>query len=202
MCARNRGFINRFASQQGITLMEVLISQALSLCILALAFGIGLAIERQNELLLVLSDLHAHSQIALQALEMEIQAAGFIGCPRLTADFPWAGAGVFPLTAANKLVVMPNALGGSVLTVWHRSRDAAFLEAPMTQPSVLSRSAWTPVGPRRMPQLRVAVGSLARNARQVSSAMLSRRSGSRTDVKRMTSMPVARASSVSAWHAA
>jgi len=144
MFARHLDFLNRSPPGQGTTLIEVLIGLTLSLFILGMAISISLAIEHQNELLLSLTGLHDHARIALQRLEMEIQAAGFIGCPRLAADFPWAETGGYPLTAANTLVLASTARGDSSITVWHRSLEAAVLEAPIRESSVVEIATASP----------------------------------------------------------
>ncbi len=145
MSQRNFYFITSSHPGRGTTLIEVMISLTLSFFLLGLVTAIYWATERHNERLTALTRLHAHSHFVLQKLAMEIQAAGFIGCPRLTADFPLGSTIGASLTVANKLELTPAAEGGTEVTVRHRSLKAAALGAPMMQSSVLEIASSLPV---------------------------------------------------------
>src|SRR5689334_20938842 len=101
---------------RGSTLIEVLISLTLSLILLGLAAAIYLTTEKQTRFLNALITLHDNSRFVLQSLELELQSAGFIGCPHLSPDFPLGNTTPYSLTAANKVELQQNERGSTVLT--------------------------------------------------------------------------------------
>lgn len=140
MFERNFSFVKHRPPARGTTLIELMLSLTLSVILLGLVVGVYLATEKQNELLAALVDLHDHARFALQRLEQEVRQAGFIGCPRLTADFPLGNATAYPLNAANKVELRSDEADSSVMTIRHRRLEIAELLEPMTQASILDIS--------------------------------------------------------------
>ncbi len=132
---------------RGSTLIELMLSLSLSLILLGLALSIYLAAEKQRTFLTTLNTVHDQTRFVLQRLESELRLAGFIGCPRLTEDFPLSNHTAYPFHAGNKLEIQMDVKGSSILTVRHRARSAVSLDQPMTQSSVLELSSPLSVRP-------------------------------------------------------
>lgn len=122
---------------RGATLIELMITFTLSLMVISLATGLYLAMEMQNERLNSWAVEEEKANFILQRLEGELHLAGFIGCPRLTEDFPLANETPYALNAHNKLEIQLDSNGSSVLIIRSRSSIATHLQEAMHQSSTL-----------------------------------------------------------------
>ncbi len=88
----------------GVTLIELLISLTISFFILNVLFSIYLTCKKNFSLQAQLAATQANAQIALQTLNTAIESAGFIGCARLTENFPLQNNTVYLFNSTNRLV--------------------------------------------------------------------------------------------------
>lgn len=132
---------------QGATLVELLLSLSLSLVIVGLLIIVYLTLIQQTEIQTSLRVLHEQAFIVLQKLKMEAQAAGFIGCPRLTENFPLANSTDYFLDSKNKIEIQSESLDSFRLIVRHRAALAVRLRAAQQQASVLELSSGLHVAP-------------------------------------------------------
>jgi type IV pilus assembly protein PilW len=90
---------------RGVTLIELLISLSISFFILDALFSLYISCKKNFTLQMHLTAIQEHAQTALQTLKTDIESAGFIGCARLSADFPMQNHTSYVFNPGNKLIV-------------------------------------------------------------------------------------------------
>lgn len=78
----------RWIKSLGFTLIEILGAMMLSAAILIILFEVYLTTVKSYDLLNSLQNIKNNAQHALQILTTEASLAGYIGCAKLTDDFP------------------------------------------------------------------------------------------------------------------
>ncbi|HSW71663.1 MAG TPA: hypothetical protein VLH77_06805 [Gammaproteobacteria bacterium] len=130
----------KLSQQAGLTLIELLLSLTLSLLLVLLLSFISVATKHQQEVFNSLSLLHKHARFALQRLHAELEMAGFIGCPQLDADFPLNNNSAYPFYANKQVELGQDQLHSALVTIRHRSVEAAVLQKQRSESSVLELS--------------------------------------------------------------
>jgi len=113
--------------QQGMTLLEFLISLVLGLFLLTLLSTVYVAIERQHKIQSDLTALQSHFSIAEKLLSQELKQSGYLGCLSIHSIQRLYNATTYALTAANKFHVHPGGAESDMITVWHRSVENSVL---------------------------------------------------------------------------
>ena len=89
----------------GVMLIELMIALTISFMVLVALLEMYLSNQRSYKLQTALSDIQYNAKSAIAFLAADIQAAGRIGCARLSADFPLASATSYTLSPKNKIMV-------------------------------------------------------------------------------------------------
>ncbi len=118
---------------RGYMLIELMISVTIGLFLLHLIFAIYLTHLRSHRLQIALSQIQHHAETAIRILRKEIHRAGYIGCARLTHDFPLTSDSSYKLTPQNKII----SLKPDEITVSHMSLSNAELMQTMQDSSLL-----------------------------------------------------------------
>lgn len=116
----------------GTTLIELLLSLTLSALVTSMIITIYLAAEKNFSLQTSLVNIGENMQFASHLLTTEIQQSGYIGCAKLTADFPIKTLSSHSLTINNKISITDNSL-----TSRHVSREHSNLLCAMTDDFVM-----------------------------------------------------------------
>lgn len=124
------------ADYSGWMLIELLIMLAIGLLIISILFAIYLSSMHSYRLQNALNQLQENAQTASHILTTEIHRAGYIGCARLTEDFPLIFYPPFTLTPQNKITSSPH----NEMMVRHMSLPAAVLMEPLRNASSLQVS--------------------------------------------------------------
>ncbi len=98
------------AFRNGFTLVEMMVSIFISVFLLNVLITIFFSVHKnfflQTELIKVKNNL----QFAIEFLRSQIHLSGFLGCAKLTADFPVQPFLPFELNAKNKVSILPDKL--------------------------------------------------------------------------------------------
>ena len=100
----------------GFTLLELMLSITLSLFILGSVTEIFITMQKNFRLQLALSSIQEHKRLTMEWLHADLSIAGYIGCPKLTENFPLKKFHQYELTPQNKIVISQNQI-----TVRHAS---------------------------------------------------------------------------------
>lgn len=119
-------------STSGLTLIEVILALTLSLLILSIVSVIYLSAEKSFQMQISLSAIQENMRTAFMLLKNEIQMAGYIGCAKLTDEFPIRNLGQYSITNQNKISIEKNSI-----TIRHASIDHANLIKNMQGNSTL-----------------------------------------------------------------
>src|SRR5438128_340840 len=90
--------------KQGFSLIEFLLALTLSLFILSIVSTIYLLSQRHLMSQIALSKIQENIHLLSEIFHTEIHQAGYIGCPKLTENFPIKTISPYDLTVQNKLV--------------------------------------------------------------------------------------------------
>ncbi len=115
--------LTTFCNNRGTILIELMISVMLSLVLLLSFFELFIFIERNIHQQAALNQIQHNAETVIGALRSSIHQAGYIGCARLTADFPIHNNTAYSLTSRNKI----QALNAGPLIVRHASNTHATL---------------------------------------------------------------------------
>jgi hypothetical protein len=88
---------------KGAILIELMLTIALSLVLLVTLIQLYLTSMRSLHMQVALHNMRHHASSAIGALRFSIHQSGYIGCARLTSDFPIKSVEGFTLTPENKL---------------------------------------------------------------------------------------------------
>jgi hypothetical protein len=116
----------------GVTLIELMLALTGTAFILSLLSSIYLTAQTSFTTQSDLSQLQDNARIAASFLTHDIHLAGYIGCAKLTADFPLKNTTDFILNADNKISVNKDSI-----TVRHADTAHDNLLAPMSDYSIL-----------------------------------------------------------------
>ncbi len=117
---------------RGITLLEILLSLFLSIGLFAILITIYLTTVKNAAIQAAYYSIQQNSQLALQILARDIHSAGYIGCGRLTEDFPVQTYLHYSLRPNNKIIGEDSAI-----TVRSASTESAYLPLSMDSLQVL-----------------------------------------------------------------
>jgi len=118
----------------GMILMELMLAAALGLLIVSAILKIYLVSQQSFRLQTSINQIQDNAKIAIKILSSEIHLAGYIGCPKLTDDFPLVAI-TYPLTVKNKLIGTPTSI-----TARHASLNNVALIKSMSNRSMLEVS--------------------------------------------------------------
>lgn len=116
----------------GVMLIELMIALTISFVVMAALVEMYLSNQKSYKLQTALSDIQFNAKSAIAFLAADIQAAGRIGCARLSADFPLESATSYTMTLKNKLTVI-----NANLSVRHAEQVTGRLKEAMQQPTIL-----------------------------------------------------------------
>lgn len=112
---------------KGFSLIEMMVALLLSLLSLSALLEMYATSQRNLLLQSQMQAVSENAQAASYLIMTEIHRAGYIGCARLTPDFPMHGVGPFNLTPTNKLIAESNRF-----TVKYAATPEAELVRPMS----------------------------------------------------------------------
>lgn len=92
----------------GMLLIELMVSMVLALLLISFILEIYLASRKSQQFRAALNQVQNNANSAFSVLGTEIRRAGYIGCARLTKEFPVHAYGYYSLTPKNKLIVLDN----------------------------------------------------------------------------------------------
>lgn len=124
---------------QGFTLVEMILGLSLALLVTSIIISIYLAAEKNFRLQTVLSNIQENARTAMSFLDSDLSMAGYMGCAKLTDDFPITSTTPFSLKNNNKILIEGNTRTNSI-TVIHANVDHADLTRDMITNSVLYTS--------------------------------------------------------------
>lgn len=101
-------FRSQYKSMSGMTLIELLICLALEIFLLGLLCSMYLFNQNCHHWQSMLIKMQDNAQTTINLLTSNIKKSGYIGCARLTKDFPLISSVPTILTAMNKLVGAAN----------------------------------------------------------------------------------------------
>lgn len=114
----------RLINQRGMLLIELMLAVALSLLISSYLVEMRITSQRSNHLQSALYQLQDTAKQAADVLRADIQAAGYIGCPRLSKNFHVLSYPPYSITAENKLI----GSNETTLTILHASLSSVLLK--------------------------------------------------------------------------
>lgn len=117
-------FTRHFSNIKGLTLIELLLSITLGLVIMSFLFEIMLAGKQSDRLQTALQQIQVNANKAHYLLRRDIQAAGYIGCHRLSRDFHVLSYPPLSLTVDNQL----NSQNENEITIRHASLQSVILK--------------------------------------------------------------------------
>ncbi len=101
---------------RGMSLIELMFSITLSLLIINICIAIYLTAQKNFSLQNDLSALQENARTAIQLMKNDIKQVGYIGCPKLTSDFPLINHTSYTVNWKNKIVQKSQAIN-----IWHGS---------------------------------------------------------------------------------
>lgn len=116
----------------GLTLIELLFALTISLLIFSIVRTIFLTTEKSFSTQHALSSIQENARNAIELLQSDIHAAGYIGCAKLNYDFPLKNFPGYEFTSKNKIVVNEN-----TITLRHASVNHTYLTRAMQDSSTL-----------------------------------------------------------------
>ncbi len=128
----------------GMTLIELMLAIIISLLILSILSTIYLVTEKNNSTQIAMSHIQENSRIATHWLSTNLRAAGYLGCAKLTDDFPLINYPPYALTPANKISSYRGEemkSNSDAITILNASVSSATLVMPMHSYSTLYLSA-------------------------------------------------------------
>jgi type IV pilus assembly protein PilW len=132
MDSRLRGNDTVKSSVAGLTLIELMIALFISMLILSLVTTIFLAAEKNFRLQIALSHIQENARLAIHFLNSNLQNVGFIGCAKLTNDFPIKNYETYTINPNNRITINNN-----IITLRHMSVQNAYLIQSMRGYSTL-----------------------------------------------------------------
>ena len=120
-------------SARGTIIIELMLALAISFSILLLLFQLSLTTQKSYHAQAALTQLQYNANNAIDILRASIHDAGYIGCPRLTPEFPLHSISRHPFNAQNKIQAASN----GPLLVRHAATSHVALLEPMRTRSLL-----------------------------------------------------------------
>lgn len=130
----------------GITLIELMISIILSMFILSSVTAIYLAIQKSLNSQSALMNIQENIQVVVELLSSSIRTAGYIGCAKLSGDFPILAYPPFIITEDNRVTSYKNSeikKGSDAISVIYASVSKSRLVKNMREQNILYISSET-----------------------------------------------------------
>jgi hypothetical protein len=115
-----------YKTTNGMMLVEAMLASLLGLLLVSCLFKLYISMQKSYQLHTSLTQVQASLQSTLDILTHEIRLAGYIGCAKLTDDFPIKSYQSYSLTTKNKLQLFETAV-----SVKHASQKYVNLARPM-----------------------------------------------------------------------
>jgi type IV pilus assembly protein PilW len=129
---------NRILSKpSGIILIELMMVMMMGLLLVAVLLDMLMANQRSNRFTSALSTIQTNAQAAIELLRDEIQQSGYIGCPRLSKDFPLISYSTYSMKPENKL----SASSANEITIRRAEANHAILNEAMQDTETLHLSS-------------------------------------------------------------
>lgn len=130
MSANRRNRMRQRKKSHGMTLLELMLALLLSLFVLSAVSEIYFISEHNYEAQSALRTLQENARMTSEILPEKIKMAGFIGCARLTDDFPFKNHTQMLLSRHNKMTYYQSQLnkpGTDAFTLWQASNQSELL---------------------------------------------------------------------------
>lgn len=118
-------------NQAGLIIVELLLAILLGLLIVSFLWEIFTAVKHGQHLQIALHNIQTHAKQAIDILAADIHQAGYLGCARLTREFPLVSFAPYQLLATTKLQGYDGI--SDAVTIRHASYPAAILMRDMQQ---------------------------------------------------------------------
>jgi len=118
----------------GITLIELMLALALSILIIGGIFEIYLIAENNRLIQTTVITMQEDAQMITQLFKGQIHAAAYMGCAKLTNDFPFKNNLPFKISQKNKIERYQDTdvkEGTDAIRIWHSSMQSAILNKTM-----------------------------------------------------------------------
>lgn len=92
-------------AQVGFTLIELMLGMTIALLILSIITTIYLSAEKNFRMQAALSTIQENARTAFELLRNDISLAGYIGCAKLTDDFPVKNLHQYNISKQNKILI-------------------------------------------------------------------------------------------------
>ncbi len=99
---------NRKSLFIGMMIIELMFALSISLVILAMLTTLYMATQKNHQIQAGLNRIQENARTAFQVMRADIQSAGYIGCAKLTMDFPLTTYQNFTITPQNKITGTEN----------------------------------------------------------------------------------------------
>jgi type IV pilus assembly protein PilW len=121
-------FVRRVKFVMGVTLMEFMMAMVLSLILMSVLLQLYLYSQKSYQLQQAWYQLQRNGNLVGEMLTSAVRKAGYVGCVRVTENFPLIPSQTHLLTMKNRLYV--NAM--NALIVRHASDQSVILKEKMT----------------------------------------------------------------------
>jgi type IV pilus assembly protein PilW len=111
----------------GMTLIELMLAITISMLILSMLTTIYLVTKKNDSAQIAVSNIQENARIAMHWLHGNIRTAGYLGCAKLTDDFPIINYPPYELTRENKI----SSSGSDTITIRGASISSATLVTSM-----------------------------------------------------------------------
>lgn len=115
-------------------LIELMLAVTLGLLLVSVVLEMYLTSIRNDRLQQALNQIQQNAKITIDILNSDIHKAGYIGCARLTADFPIFSSTPYTLTFNNRI----SSQVSNEIVIRHASFPNAIMTAPMLDSSILT----------------------------------------------------------------
>ncbi len=132
----------------GTTLIEMMLALILSIFILSSVFEIYLISENNRLAQTNLMNMQENAEIINQMLKKSIHTAGYIGCAKLTDDFPFKNHFPFKINQKNKIEFYREneaKPGTDGIRIWHASLRSSVLVKTMRSNSIFYVTSTLPL---------------------------------------------------------
>lgn len=109
----------RIKKLSGLSLIELMVALTVSSFLLVIMTAVFLGAEHVFKIQEELSNLQENKRIAVKLLTSDLRLAGYIGCAKLTADFPLKKFQSYDLKPQNKIAITANTVEVQHVSISH-----------------------------------------------------------------------------------